>query len=66
MNADFKGTHYGAFTIICILMVYILEIKLKVAYSILMKDLADFEKYLAKRFNFKDIDIKISLYYHIL
>ena len=33
----------------------ILEIKLKVASSILMKDLADFEKYLAKRFNFKDI-----------
>ena len=38
----------------------ILEIKLKVASSILMKDLADFEKYLAKRFNFKDIDIKIE------
>ena len=37
----------------------ILEIRLKVASSILMKDLADFEKYLAKRFNFKDIDIKI-------
>ena len=38
----------------------VLEIKLKVTSSILMKDLADFEKYLAKRFNFKDIDIKIE------
>ena len=40
----------------------ILEIKLKVASSILMKDLADFEKYLAKRFNFKDIDILNSIF----
>ena len=38
----------------------VLEIKLKVTSSILMKDLADFEKYLAKKFNFKDIDIKIE------
>ncbi len=37
-----------------------LEIKLKVVSSILIKDLTDFEKYLSKRFAFKEIDIKIE------
>ncbi|MGN1269833.1 MAG: PolC-type DNA polymerase III [Clostridia bacterium] len=37
-----------------------LEIKLKANTSILIKDLADFEKYLSKRFNFKEIEIKIE------
>ena len=37
-----------------------LEIKLKVTSTILMKDLTDFEKYLNKRFGFKQVDIKID------
>ncbi len=37
-----------------------LEIKLIVASTILIKDLTDFEKYLGKRFGFKEIDIKIK------
>ncbi len=38
-----------------------LEIKLETDSSILIKDLVDFEKYLAKRFNFKEIIIKIKI-----
>ena len=38
-----------------------LEIKLIVISSILMKDLIDFEKYLNKRFGFKEINIKIEM-----
>ena len=37
-----------------------LEIKLKVTSTILMKDLTNFEKYLNKRFGFKQVDIKID------
>lgn len=37
-----------------------LELKMNVTSSILMKDLTDFEKYLEKRFGFRNIDIKIE------
>ena len=37
-----------------------LELKLKATSSILMKDLTDFEKYLEKRFVFKNIEIKME------
>lgn len=37
-----------------------LELKLQATSSILIKDLTDFEKYLEKRFCFKNIDIKIE------
>ena len=37
-----------------------LELKLQATSSILIKDLIDFEKYLEKRFNFKNIEIKIE------
>lgn len=37
-----------------------LELKLQATSSILIKDLTDFEKYLEKRFNFKNVDIKIE------
>ena len=37
-----------------------LEINLKTVKQISIKDLTDFEKYLCKRFNFKEIEIKIQ------
>ena len=37
-----------------------LELKLQVTSSILIKELTDFEKYLSKRFDFRNIEIKLE------